>query len=219
MTIQTTRSGTRRADAQRNVERILDAAVTCLARRPSATMAEIAKEAGLGRVTLYGHFASRPELVDAVVARVIDRGESNLAAVDLAGDPREALGRLIRTSWQLVDESKSVISAAWNELPAERIQQLHKAPAARVEQLIERGREEGQFRTDMPVTWLVAVLHQILHGAATELAAGNLDAAHAPELITSTVMSLLDRRSSALISVRPPPAGADACHCVVSGDV
>lgn len=194
MTIQATKVGTRRADAQRNVQRILDAAVTCLARRPGATMAEIAKEAGLGRVTLYGHFASRPELIDAVVERVIGLGESSLSAVDLTGDPREALIRLIRTSWQLVDESKSVISAAGNELPAERIQQLHRAPAARVEQLIERGRAERQFRTDMPTTWLVAVLHQVLHGAAAELAAGNIDAESAPDLITSTVLSLLDFR-------------------------
>ena len=49
----------RRADAQRNVQRILDAAVACLAERPNATMADIAKVAGLGRVTLYGHFSSR----------------------------------------------------------------------------------------------------------------------------------------------------------------
>lgn len=196
MTSTAPKPGARRADAVRNVERILAAAITCLSERPNATMADIATEAGLGRVTLYGHFASRPALIDAVVARVIERGEKTLAAVDLDGDPREALTRLVSSSWQLVDQSRSVIAAAQGELSPERIRQLHDAPAARVEALIERGRGTGAFRTDMPTSWQVAVLHQILHGAAAEIAAGRLDPAEAPDLITRAGLAVLDARSS-----------------------
>ncbi|WP_156741473.1 TetR/AcrR family transcriptional regulator [Occultella aeris] len=184
----------RRADAVRNVESIIGAAITCLARDPRATMADIAKEAGLGRVTLYGHFASRPALVDAVVARVLERGERVLAEIDVDGDPRATLARLIRSSWRLVDQSRAVVVAAQDELSAERIRQLHEGPAARVQLLIEHGRERGDFRTDMPVSWLVAMLHQILHGAGAEVSAGRLDPAQAPELVTKTVFALLDPR-------------------------
>lgn len=88
MSTASPRVNVKRADAVRNVERILDAAIACLTQRPTATMADIAKEAGLGRVTVYGHFASRPVLIDAVVARVIERGERTLAAVDIEGDAR-----------------------------------------------------------------------------------------------------------------------------------
>ena len=188
------KASAKRADAVRNVERALDAAVACLSRRPNATMAEIAKEAGLGRVTLYGHFASRADLLDAVVARVIEQGEQTLDVVDLDGDPREALTRLIASSWQLVDQSRSVIAAAEGELSPERIRALHDSPAARVEALITRGRDEGVFRTDMPTTWQVAVLHQILHGAGAEVANGRLDPADAPDLISQTVHTILDLR-------------------------
>jgi TetR/AcrR family transcriptional regulator, mexCD-oprJ operon repressor len=48
-----------RAEARRNVVGILDAASPCLARDPSASLADIAREAGVGGVTLYGHFDSR----------------------------------------------------------------------------------------------------------------------------------------------------------------
>ena len=48
-----------RADARRNIELILDAAEACLTRNPDASMSDIAAEAGLGRVTIYGHFTSR----------------------------------------------------------------------------------------------------------------------------------------------------------------
>ncbi len=194
MTAAAPKSTAKRADAVRNVSRILDAAITCLSQRPNATMGDIASEAGLGRVTLYGHFASRPALIDAVVGRVIERGEQTLAVVDLDGDPREALRRLIHSSWQLVDQSRSVIAAAENELSPERIRQLHDNPATRVESLIERGRNEGLFRTDMPTSWLVAVLHQVLHGAGAEIAGGRLDPTEAPDLITETVFTLFDAR-------------------------
>ena len=66
MTSATTR---RRADAERNIEAILDAALARLGRDPSASMTEIAKAAGVGRVTLYGHFPSREALVDTLFDR------------------------------------------------------------------------------------------------------------------------------------------------------
>lgn len=43
----------KRADAQRNIEAILDAAAVCLSGNPEASIAEIAQTAGVGRVTLY----------------------------------------------------------------------------------------------------------------------------------------------------------------------
>lgn len=195
MSVDQAVAGAKRADAVRNIERALEAAIICLSRQPKATMAEIAKEAGIGRVTLYGHFSSRAELLDAVVARVINRGEERLAGIDLEGDPREALGRVIASSWRLVEQSQSVIEAAAEELSPERIRQLHDSPAARVEALIERGRDQGVFRTDMPTSWQIAMVHQVLHGAAAELAAGRLDAEAAPDLINQTVFTVLDATS------------------------
>ncbi len=186
---------TKRADAVRNVERILDAAIACLTERPTASMADIAKRAGLGRVTLYGHFASRAELLEGVVTRVLEQGAHALAAVDLSGNPRDALRRLIESSWVLTSRAASIIAAAEEELPPGRMQELHADPAARVEALIERGRSEGVFRTDMPTSWLVTVIHQILHGAATEISTARLDPADASERITTTVLAVLDNPS------------------------
>ena len=49
----------RRSDAARNAERIIAAAISQLRSRPDATVTSIAREAGLGRVTINGHFPSR----------------------------------------------------------------------------------------------------------------------------------------------------------------
>lgn len=182
-------TATKRADAQRNIAAIVEAATVCLSRDPSASTSEIAKAAGVGRVTLYGHFPSRTDLVDAVFVHAIEGGEAALGQVDLSGDPRAALGRLIESSWHLVDRFRSLLIAAQDALPAGRVRELHADPMVRVERLIERGRKEGVFRTDLPTTWLVGTMHSVMHGAAEEITTGRLTPDKAAEYITATVLA------------------------------
>ncbi|KZM79250.1 TetR/AcrR family transcriptional regulator [Cellulosimicrobium sp. I38E] len=179
----------KRADARRNVQAILDAAAVCLSRDPDASIAEIAKAAGVGRVTLYGHFAGRAELVDAVVARAIEEGDEALDALDLSGDPREALVRLVRQSWLTIVQIGALMTAATEVLSPERMLELHERPATRVERLVERGRKAGAFRTDLPASWLVGTLHRVMHGAAAEIEAGRLAPDDAAVTIAATVLA------------------------------
>lgn len=179
----------KRADARRNIAAILEAAVTCLGRDPDASVAQIALEAGVGRVTLYGHFPSRAALVEAAVSHAIDVGDEVLEAVDLTGDARDALARLVRASWLTIVRIGSLTTAAAEVLTPERILQLHERPAARVERLVERGRADGAFRTDLPTSWLVGTLHRIVNGAAEEVDAGRLTAGDAAAAIVATTLA------------------------------
>jgi TetR/AcrR family transcriptional regulator, mexCD-oprJ operon repressor len=179
----------RRADAEQNTARILDAAATCLSRSATASVAEIAQAAGLGRVTVYGHFPSREALVEATLARLLTQGETVLAGLDLSGDPRQALRALIESSWRLIAEAGAVLEAAQSTLPPGRIRDLHATQARRVEALIGRGQTEGAFRADLPASWLVSVLHHVLKGAAADVGAGRLDPADAPRFIAATVLA------------------------------
>src|SRR5258708_6562371 len=83
----------RRADARRNIVAILDAALDCLSRDPQANIVDIAQAAGVGRVTLYGHFATRGQLIEAAFVHAIEQAEETLDALDLSGEPRDALTR------------------------------------------------------------------------------------------------------------------------------
>jgi TetR/AcrR family transcriptional regulator, mexCD-oprJ operon repressor len=182
----------RRADAEHNMARILDAAAACLSRSATASVGEIAQAAGVGRVTVYGHFPSREALVEATMIRVLERGEAVLAGLDLTGDPREALRTLIGSSWRLMADAGAVLEAAQSALPPGRIRDLHSKQLQRVEGLIRRGQSEGAFRADLPASWLVSVLHYVLKGAAAEVGDGRLDPSDAPRFIVATVLAAFE---------------------------
>jgi TetR/AcrR family transcriptional regulator, mexCD-oprJ operon repressor len=188
---------TRRADARRNAEKIVDAAVACLSRSPDASTSEIARAAGVGRVTLYGHFPTREALVEAALTRLLDEGDQVLECVDLTGDPRESLNTFIEAGWLLMAEADAVLEAAQGTLPPGRIQELHAKPAQRLEALIRRGQAEGVFRADLPTSWLASVLHHIMKGAAVDVRDGRLEQAAAPRLISETVLAAYTSRVAA----------------------
>ncbi|MFE1961479.1 TetR/AcrR family transcriptional regulator [Streptomyces sp. NPDC059479] len=175
------------------MEKILEAAVACLSRNSDASVIEIAQAAGVGRVTLYGHFPSRDVLVEAALTRLLDKGDEVLEEVDLAGDPRETLHALIESSWLLIAQSSAVLEAAQKSLSPGRIHDLHAKPEQRVGDLIGRGQAEGVFREDLPAKWLASVLHHVIKGAAADVASGRLDQADAPRFISETVLAAYTR--------------------------
>ncbi|RRS01337.1 TetR/AcrR family transcriptional regulator [Glycomyces terrestris] len=183
----------RRADAERSIARIVAAARTCLSEHPDATIEAIAAEAGVGRMTLYGHFKTRADLVEAALSAALEAGEATLATVDLSGDPGAALDRLLASSWSLVAESAALLEAAQGVLPSGRLRELHAEPAKRVEDLLRRGQRDGVFRSDLPLPWLVSVVQYVLHGAAEQLRAGNLTEENVAEVAVATVRSVLDQ--------------------------
>jgi TetR/AcrR family transcriptional repressor of mexCD-oprJ operon len=181
-----------RADARRNIALILDAAESCLSRDPDASMSDIAAAAGLGRVTIYGHFPSRGALIEAVVHRVLGAANAALNEVDLSGDPGEAFERLVDATWQVTLRSGNLIIAADKALPVTTVRQAHTGGLEeRVRSLLAAGQRSGAFRSDLSADWLIATFHAVLHAAANEIDAGRLERADASGIITSTMLATL----------------------------
>ena len=81
-----------RADARRSVARILDAALDALASDPEASMAAIARRAGVVRATIYVHFPTREALIAAITERAIAEVSAAIESAEPArGEPAEAL--------------------------------------------------------------------------------------------------------------------------------
>ena len=185
-------SSPRRADAERNIATILRTAADLLAADPGVSMVGIAKAAGVGRVTLYSHFASRAALVEAVAARVIAEADVALASADLdTMAPEDAVRELLRTSWQVLDRFNRLRVAAQAEIGEPRLRALHDHGSTHLERLIVRGQESGTFRTDLALPWLVTVFYSLMHAAADRVAAGSLSASDVPDLLADTILPLL----------------------------
>ena len=178
-----------RADAQRSIAAILDAGEQCLIRTPDASTTEIARAAGVGRVTLYGHFPSRAALVEAVFERVMHRTVMLLDGIDTTGEPTEALRRLIAASWRVVHQFRSILAAAQRELPADRIRGHHQHHVERLTSLLRRGQRDGAFRRDLPLDWLVTVCMTLMHTAAEEVLGGRLQEDESERQVVETVLS------------------------------
>lgn len=191
------RATNQRADAQRNRAKILAATVTAIRKNPDASVADIAAEAGVGRMTLYGHFQTRAELIEEALVGSLERGEDVLEEVSLDGEAAEAFQRLVASSWVLVDQSGALLAAAQKELPAARIRELHEKAEARMRGLLLRGQREGAFRIDLPVTWLLTTTHVVMNGAAEEVRAGRLDPDDAPWFIDAILLPALTATATA----------------------
>ena len=122
----------RRATAERNVAAILDAAAELLSEQGPASIAAVAAQAGVSRVTVYAHFPTWEALLEAVVERAVGHTTAVLTAADLeAGPPMEALRRLIAAGWQAVDRHAATAAAAARWLSAEAMGRSHQAGGSR----------------------------------------------------------------------------------------
>ncbi len=182
----------RRADAERNIAAILDAALVLFTEEPQSSMAAIARAAGVGRVTLYAHFPSREVLLEAVLDRTItEAGEVIGRAAPEEGTATEALRRLLQTSWHLLDRHRKLFQLAQRELGPVRLRQRHREVVDHVESLLARGQKEGAFRSDLPMSWLVTTVYSLLHAAAEDVNAGQLEAEDAAGVLEATLLPAL----------------------------
>ncbi len=183
----------RRADAERNAEAILAAATRCLSADPTASMGRIAAEAGVTRVTLYAHVESRETLVEAVLGRALEETESVLDSLDLDdGSAVDALGRLIASGWEQLDRFHHVFVAADETIHSARLRDRHAGVIDRIDALVRRGLEAGEFRSMLPRHWLVSAIYEFNHLAAREVAEGRIERDEAGDLLTTSALALLD---------------------------
>lgn len=182
----------RRADAERSIAAILDAALNTVPLDGDFNMSAIARAAGVSRVTLYSHFPTREALVDAALQRAFAQTHDALAELPLDdGPPQEVLERLLGSSWQVLERHRNLYLVASTNLPPEKLRGYAEMVLGRIERLLARGRAEGAFRADLPLDWLVATVYTLMHLAAEQVGSGGRKADEAGELVTATIMSLL----------------------------
>jgi AcrR family transcriptional regulator len=156
-------TGTRplRADARRNRDRLLDAAVRAFSREgPEVTLDAIAKDAGVGIGTLYRHFPTRGALVEAAyrneLARLCDAVPELLTALPPDQAMRTWMDRFVdyMTTKRGMKEALRAVVASGGDPFAHSRDRMVEA----LDLLLRAGAEAGTLRPDADATDLLAGL-------------------------------------------------------------
>ncbi|MBN2247481.1 MAG: helix-turn-helix transcriptional regulator [Coriobacteriia bacterium] len=146
-----------RADARRNRARILDTArAQIIEHGPNVGMSEIANAAGLAVGTLYRHFPTKTDLVEAVITeqieRLVDAAEAAWSRVETGSAASEELFVFVRGVIEAAADNRALKVAA-QALGTE----FACPPAAArgtvaLRKIIAAGQDTGSVREDLTVT-------------------------------------------------------------------
>jgi AcrR family transcriptional regulator len=150
-----------RADAQRNRDRLLEAAVSAFSREgPDATLDAIAKDAGVGIGTLYRHFPTREALVEAAyrneLARLCDAVSDLLRAMPPDDATRAWMDRFVdymTTKRGMADALRAVIASGGNPFAQSRDRLVGAITA-----LLQAAAAAGTIRPDIEPADVLASL-------------------------------------------------------------
>ena len=183
----------RRADAERSIAAILDAAVRVLGQRPEASVEDVAAAAGVTRQTVYAHFPSRDALLAAALERVTAEAMAAVDAADLdAGPAADALLRLLDATWRTFERHPLLLHpAASPPMTAQESHDQHQPVFERLDGLLRRGQEAGEFDATLSRTWLMAAVMALGHAAGDEVGAGRMAADEAAAALRRSVLRVL----------------------------
>lgn len=141
-----------RADAQRNIDALLQSAMEVFATSGvDAPVREIAEKADVGIGTVYRHFPQRSDLIAAVFRREIDACADAAPILANEHDPFEALANWMQRYTAFIAAKRGLAAAlhsgnpAFDTLPAYFDQRLRPALLT----LLESAAAAGEVRTDV----------------------------------------------------------------------
>ncbi len=183
-----------RADARRNRQRLLDAALQVYAERGAddASLDEIARRAGVGIGTLYRHFPTRQALLEAVYR---DQVEELCAVAREVSDepPEQALERWLRALMAFATTKKNLSSALMSGPNKSEVATSCSAMVREAaSKLLAEAQRTGQVRDDVDAVDLLRMSHALAIAA-------DLPYSHPDQ--GDRLMSVL------LAGLRQPPAG------------
>jgi len=139
-----------RADAQRNLDALLQSAMAVFATSGvDAPVRQIAEKAGVGVGTVYRHFPQRSDLIVAVFRREVDACADAAAVLAAAHKPGEALTRWLQRYVDFISAKRGLAAAlhsgdpAYDTLPAYFQKRLRPA----LETLLDAAVAAGEVRS------------------------------------------------------------------------
>ncbi|MDT0346001.1 TetR/AcrR family transcriptional regulator [Streptomyces litchfieldiae] len=153
-----------RADAERSVRAILEAAERVLADDPGASMEQIAEAAGVTRITVHRRFANRQALMEALAVSAmrqlvdaIEDARPNAAPAFVALHRVTANALRVKSAWRFAlgnpEADAGAAAAMWADINARALD------------LLSRARREGLLDPAADLEWTRQVYYALLSEA------------------------------------------------------
>jgi AcrR family transcriptional regulator len=157
-----------RADAQRNLVLILEAAAEAFAEKGhEACVADIARRAGVGQATIFRRFETKDDLIAAVLKRKL--GQVLEAAEAAAAQPSawDGLCSFMATVTDLQLRDRGFFQSNAQHLMGDpEIQQLKQELMEKAAELVKRAHREGTLRKDISSADIPALCSAAAQAAA-----------------------------------------------------
>jgi AcrR family transcriptional regulator len=155
-----------RSDAVANREAILEAARQLFAEKGlAAEIREIAERAGVGVGSLYRHFENREGLIRAVMQAATEDLDQRIRVATTERDPKVALREMFHAAAALLERfgvlTEVMLRGQTNELPDHKTEGPPPELIDLTASVLQRGIEDGSFRSDLDVPVAIAALASI----------------------------------------------------------
>jgi AcrR family transcriptional regulator len=157
---------------------LLDVAAEALVADPSASLAEVAMAAGIGRTTLHKQYATRDDLIRAVGHRAFDLWEQALSGISEA-DPDGGLQAVVTSMIPIGPQ----LAFLWRTPSFDRDKEFLAREQEVVAQLLavlKRAQNRGVLAADAPEWWLLQTFYALIFVGALVVGDGYLAPRDAP---------------------------------------
>ena len=165
---------------------IIEAAFQVFSKDPTASLADIAERAGVGRATLHRHFSGRDDLMVALAHSAMrELDEVVDAAVADAPSYTEALKRSLAVVIPLADRQWFLSREPVEHDP--EVMAGYRRQLQELAEAIDAAKAEGTFSAEVPTSWIVQAFDHLVYAAWESVRAGELTTNQAATLAWRTL--------------------------------
>jgi AcrR family transcriptional regulator len=172
---------------------LLDVVAEVLVANPSASLAEVAEAAGIGRTTLHKHYATRDELIRAVGHRALDLWEQAIDSVGEEDDAERALRAMVDAMLPVGPQ----LAFLWRTPAFDHVAEIGERWGAVEERCLAvllRAQRAGLIAADVPPWWLLSTCNSLVYSAKECLRTGHLAPRSATDLVLRTLLQGIGAR-------------------------
>ncbi len=148
----------------RSRKALLNAGVALLIQNPMVSLSQIAVHAGVGRATLYRHFETREQLIQALAAESLEMTDEAVAPIKQTGlTGRAALEAMFPLIMPLADRYHFLLSI-WSIVEQDKqVMDIYHRQLNELSILVEQGKAEGSINKSLDTNWIVGTIDSVIY--------------------------------------------------------